>query len=121
MSCPDANDDLFSIAAARAARDASIQQVGENAEETWRRVALEMIKEVAMEREFFVSDDVQKKLRLRPVATHENRAMGAVMMKARRLHWIESTGRYVQSSQKQCHANTVTLWKSLLYVAEKRQ
>lgn len=111
MSFPD---DLFSLAAARASRDAAIEQVEENADDRWKRVALETVRQVAQEKDFFVSDDIQKKLKLLPVATHENRALGAVMMKARKLGWIESTGRYVQSAQKQCHANTVTLWRSLL-------
>jgi hypothetical protein len=108
------NDDLFSLPAARGARDDAIKRVGENAETIWKRVALECIHEVALRQEFFVSDDVQKVLRCRPVQTHENRALGAMIMKARKLGWIESTGVYVQSAQKQCHANTVTRWKSLL-------
>ncbi len=114
---PKPPDDLFDLAAARAARDNGMAQANENAEDQWKRAALACVHTVALRQASLVSDDVEKILREMPVETHEKRALGPIMLQARKKGWIESTGTYVQSSQKQCHANTVTLWRSLLFRA----
>ena len=42
---------------------------------------------------------------------NEQRAMGAVMTKARKLGVVESTGRYIKSRRPECHARPVMVWR----------
>lgn len=110
-------NDLFSLAAARIARDQALVQVDESADQAWKRVALEKVQEVARNHHVLTVDQVQELLKGEEVSTHEGRAMGAVIMQARRNGWIESTGTTVQSKQKHCHANPRTLWRSLIFMS----
>jgi len=104
----------FSVTAAREARDEAVQRVEDNADEEWKRAALEQVRAVAQRQQTLTVDDVQARMQILDVTTHEGRAMGAVMLEARRRGWIESTGRTTQSKQKQCHAGPRTVWRSLL-------
>ncbi len=104
----------FSLFASRAARDAAMDEAEENAYERWKRVALETIRQVALQKDFFTVDEVQELLQTRNVETHEGRAMGPMMLNARRLGWIETTHKTVQTTQKHCHASPTTLWRSRL-------
>jgi hypothetical protein len=104
----------MSLFAARGARDAAMEEAEENAHERWKRVAVSVIRRVALERDFLTVDHVQELMQMEKVETHENRAMGPMMLEARRRGWIESTRQTVQSVQKHCHANPRTLWRSRL-------
>lgn len=104
----------FSLFASRAARDAGMEQVEENAQERWKRIALGAAHHVALHKDFFTVDDVQEVLQTKDVETHDGRAMGPVMLEARRRGWIESTRTTVQTTQKHCHASPTTLWRSRL-------
>ena len=104
----------FSLRAARAARDAGMEQADESAHEKWKRIVMETIREVALQSDFFTVDRVVERVQIKGAETHENRAMGPMMANARRKGWIESTRQSVQSAQKHCHAGPRTLWRSLV-------
>ena len=104
----------FSLLGARGARDAAMEAAEENAYQKWKAEALKTIRRVALEMDFFTVDRVQELMQLTKLDTHDNRAMGPMMLEARRRGWIESTRQTVQSTQKHCHANPRTLWRSKL-------
>ena len=109
-----ADPDLFDLAAAKAARDAAMEQVDENADDDWKEVAFSVVIEVARVKAEFTVDDVQEQLANLAVSTHEGRAMGPVILRAVREKIIVSTGIHRPSRQVKCHANPTTLWRSLI-------
>ena len=58
-----------------------IQKAGVSADPQWRRVAKQIVREIAAEGNPFTSDDLWKRLDKEHVHTHEPRALGAIMMK----------------------------------------
>lgn len=99
---------------ARRADDA-VEQVGEAADPTWRRVALLAVEAVAVEREEFSTDHVWTYLEGCGVKTHEPRALGAIMRSARAKAVAAATDRYVPSTRPECHARPVRVWRSKVY------
>ncbi len=47
-----------------------------------------------------------------PVATHEGRALGPVMLRASERGWIENTGRVKKSLAVSRHRAPKTIWRS---------
>lgn len=97
---------------ARQARDHAVAQVDRNADERWKRAALETIRRLAQLLDEFTTDEVWGVLDGLDVDTHEPRALGAVMQTANRRGWISKTGRVRQSERPECHARDVTVWES---------
>lgn len=85
-----------------------------NAEDAWRDYALACVMEVAQSKEEFTSDDVRTLVRHSPFTTHDNRAMGGVMMTAvKKYGWMEKTGRSIPSLVG--HKSPLQIWKSNIY------
>jgi hypothetical protein len=73
------------------------------------------VQTVARRRIELTSDDVWVQLALTPhAATHDHRALGAVMRAAQRSGWITPTERFVQSDQPLRHRAPIRVWRSLL-------
>jgi hypothetical protein len=102
---------------ARQARDNSMAQVEENADEEWKRVARQAIQQVAKTRREFTSDAVLEIIESHkpPVWTHEPRALGPLMMAAMRQGLIQRTDRVVKSCDISRHAAEKRVWKSLVF------
>ena len=104
---------LFDHAAAQQARDGAISQVEANAGDSWKAGALEAVYACAMAYDEFIVDLVY---RFMPghLSTLDGRAMGAVMLRARRNGWIERTGRFELTAQVKSHRQPRGVWRSLL-------
>ena len=106
---------LFDWQQAQAARDAALAQVAAHAEPDWREQALEAVRRTAERLAIFTVDDVWDVGEL--PATRENRAVGAVMLRAARLGWIRATHRFVPTTRVASHGCPRRQWESLIYVA----
>jgi hypothetical protein len=110
--------DEYDARTARAARDEAIATVDEHAEEIWKLAALDVVYELARERDYFTTDAVWYLLDKRGIdPPHEERALGAVMRKAQIRGWIESTDRTKKSVRRRCHARDLRVWHGLIEVA----
>jgi hypothetical protein len=84
-----------------------------NANPSWRQAALTAIVRLASRRERFTSYDVVQELAKSNVTTHDLRAMGGVMLEAKELGLITSSG-LVRRNDVHTRGATI-LWESRLY------
>lgn len=104
--------------------DNQIETVGQNADPEWMRAAYAAVIRVARRQTRFTTDDVWLELHNASVAswgatgvwvqpaTHDHRAMGAVMRKAKKVGVCEPTGGYQPSTRDVCHGRPVRVWRS---------
>lgn len=107
-SRPDAARDLR---AAFAARDDAIDRVDQAADPAWKDAALAAVRRVAARQVELITDDVWAELGDGPA---EPRAMGPVMLAARRLGLVEPTDRTRQADRVVNHARPQRIWRSLI-------
>lgn len=115
----ESGDDLSreraAMAATKAATEAAIAQVDENADEAWKAAALEAIRLCALEHTEFTADEVWVRLAERPdLSTHEPAALGPVFLRAARAGWIHNTDRRRKRSILAQRHRELTIWASLL-------
>lgn len=95
---------------AKKARDSAIERADAAAPDDWKDAAYAAVEWCARNHQTFTVDEVQA--RLGDNKPPEGRAMGAVMVHAKRSGLIEPTGMYRPSTQPQCHANPRQVWKA---------
>jgi len=97
-------------------RDEAIARVDRNADDEWKRRALSVIEWLAHQTDEFTTDEVWDGLAglagFPGGATHEPRALGAMMKRAAKHGLIEATDRYRNSVRPECHARPVRIWAS---------
>lgn len=96
------------------ATEKGIERSLENAHEQWRAMALRCLLEVCKSNEFFTVNDVRDVVKKSHLKTHDNRAMGGVMVTGRKEGWLAPTGRTIPSVVG--HKVHIQVWKSLLYI-----
>ena len=96
-------------------RDISMGQVERNAHERWKEAAIEAIRITATINDSFIVDAVWPHIE-EGVMTHENRAIGPMMARAKKLGWIEPTTEFRLSIVPSHHATPRRVWKSLITV-----
>lgn len=96
-------------------RDNAIERVDKHADSDWKVLALETVKAVAQRFAEFSTDLVLAELANSPIRTHELRALGPVMLSARRAGYIEPTDRFENSNSVTRHKAPKRIWKSQLY------
>lgn len=105
---------IFDFVEAMEARDEALTRVDANADDDWKATALRAVGWLAMTQDRFTTDDVWAVLVDRKEATHEPRALGPIMLRARKLGYITGTTEYVLSMRPECHRNPKKVWRSLL-------
>lgn len=91
-----------------------IRQVEEHATDDWKQQALNAVEATCRRLETFISDDVwESGLK----ATSEDRALGPMLIVARKAGWCQKTDR-VRSS-KRSHMSGKPVWRSLIYKGEQ--
>ena len=100
----------------------SIQQSEVGANEEWKKMAMKVIYDLCFEKKEFTANDFTERIRLSPVKTHDQRAIGAMIRKAasKNYKWIENT--YKLATRYDPNANLgahVAIWKSLLFGTKK--
>lgn len=107
--------DLFNVEAAEAALTEAVERVERNAEAEWMDAALKAVKLVAEHRETFTSDAIWAVLaRWGVEQPHEERALGAVLRKAKTLGWCVTTNQTSRSVRPICHRRDLRVWRSLI-------
>jgi hypothetical protein len=99
-------------------RDEAIRRVAANTSEEFRDQARQVLHQVALEMAELTAEDVMDRL---TVETHDNRAMGAIMLWGTREGWIAKTDpeKFVQSRYPRRHKMDVRVWRSLVYLSTK--
>jgi len=116
--CPEPYPGAWSKTVARKARDEAITRVEENANPEWKRLAKFVIRDLALERTSFTTDDVWHLMEQRNNPTpHEPRALGALMKAAASAGFIAPTNQWVESSRAVNHSRPIKVWASLKYGA----
>ena len=81
----------------------------------WAKDAMTAVKNLAMREDEFTTDKVWEELETFSTAdTPEPRALGAIMVKARKLGYVLPTNTYANSSRVSCHNRPLRIWKSNL-------
>lgn len=93
---------------------AALDQVEENTDEDWAADALAAVQKTCIVLEEFISDDVWRVGQLD--STHEDRALGPVLLQAKRNRWCVKTDRMRPSLRS--HLSGKPVWKSLVCVKE---
>jgi hypothetical protein len=95
-------------------RDAALAQVEANANAEWFEVAIDSVRQIAVDNHFFTTDDVWDYLNKHwsHLSTHNNSAMGAVMRTASKRGIVSATDRYLESKRPSSHARPIRVWKS---------
>jgi hypothetical protein len=97
------------------AKEEAIALVASGMNPEWCDDALIAIKNLALREDEFTTDKVWEELgTFSTAATPEPRAMGAVMVKARKLGYVVPTNTYLNSSRVSCHNRPLRIWKSNL-------
>lgn len=76
----------------------------------WRKQALTILLSTALSHEFFTVNDFRDKIKESGIVTHDNRAMGGLMVTARGWGWIRSSGDEITS--KVGHKSKLQVWQS---------
>lgn len=105
--------------AAKAARDEGMQRAIDHADclcDTWSLRAFNWVHGYAQWHAEFMSEDVRMAAEKAPgfVAPPDNRAWGAVMIKAARAGLIERTG-YAQAKNPRVHCSVNAVWHSKVF------
>lgn len=106
-----AQGDLVDLVADIQARDEAVTRVASNADPEWIEHTLHVIWCLAVAQDEITTDDIWQTIG-DVAATHEPRALGAVMKKAAAKGWVSPTDRYRPSSRPACHARPVRIWAS---------
>ena len=85
-------------------------RVDRHADREWKDRALDTVREVCVELEYFHCDRVWD---AGLDSTKNDKALGPIMMKARRLGWCEKTDRVRPSIRS--HLSGKPVWKSLIW------
>lgn len=99
-----------SLLDALATRDEAIDRVEANAHDLWLAAARQVLEDLCATHDTITSDDLWLALADRDVATHEPRAMGAVLRQAARDGLISGTRQYRPSVRPECHARPIREW-----------
>jgi hypothetical protein len=111
MSGPDDRDDDTRDPGQRL-RDDALDRVERGAGDVWNAAALRAVRQIATQKEYFQAEEVWK---LVAPPENDNRALGAVMQRAKKAGICEPTDRLPRSHRPSKHASPTRLWKSLVY------
>ena len=93
----------------------AMEQVEENANEEFKRVAFKSIQTFALNKETITANDVWASLDLLGITTHDNRALGPIFKKAAKYGLIEKTNTTTKSNRCSRHCGDVRVWRSLVF------
>lgn len=92
----------------------AIKRVDENADDEWKQTALEAVRRTCEQLPEFISDDIWDQ---GLDSTREDRALGPILMKAKKEGWCVKTDRLRPSVRS--HLSGKPVWKSLLFQEEQ--
>ena len=106
--------DFNAVAAARARAEA-IATAEAGATEWWLDYALGVVRSVAKRQELLTTDDIWRDMvHQGDQESGEPRALGAVMLRAKREGLIAPTAMHKDSERAVCHGRPLRVWRSLV-------
>lgn len=105
----------LSLDDALAAQREAMRRADDHADPDWQSCALDCIRLICRTQAEFSADDIYKMLDEQPVKTHERRALGPMLTRARDEGLCESTARFQLSRRASRHGAPIRVWKSRLY------
>ena len=110
-SLPDASTREPAVISPQALADEAIARVGAHADQSWLDAAIGVVGALALLCDTFTTDDVWQMLDKREVTpTHEPRAMGAVMRRAKRAGVCAASDSYTPSTRPESHGRPIRVW-----------
>lgn len=94
-------------------RDLALERVESNAAQGWNDAALSAIVDASRLGDFTSDDAWESLAKAGAPLTHEPRAMGAAMMRAKRMGLIVPTEFWRQSRRPETHARPVRVWRAV--------
>ena len=91
----------------------ALDRVASGTEREWANAVLQIIHRTAETTAEFTTDAIWSQVTWRP-RDLEERAMGPLMIQARKEGWIASTERYIRTERSEGHRNPKRVWRSLL-------
>lgn len=99
-------------AAAKAKRDEAIHRVEEATPDEWKDHALSVVHELCLAQTEFTADDVWNNVSFKPA---NQKALGPVMRKARRLKYCEATNAVLNTTRASRNLGLIRVWHSLIH------
>ncbi len=93
--------------------DEAIQVGFDNANSTWKEIALENLRKLCISKEEISADDLRDSMVESSIGTHDRRAVGGLMRTAKKNGWCEPTGVHVPS--RYTHGHLHQIWRSKIY------
>lgn len=95
------------------AKQQGIELAYHHSDNDWKRAAKEQLFKVIKTNDEFTSDEIIMPLEARGIFTHDNRAIAAILLAAKRLGLIEPTGTQVKCKRPKRHNGWVALWRTV--------
>lgn len=93
-----------------------IQKGWDNARIAWREMALTTLYRLCVNNQFLTANDFGEEIMKNPLHTHDNRAIGGLIITARKLGWVRNTGQLEGRMSKRFNRGGMSsVWESLLY------
>lgn len=89
-------------------------RVEEHANDDFKVIGAQLLRDLARQKGSVTSNDLWELLDQRGITTHDNRAMGALFLRAAREGLLVKTSETVPSTRKSRHAGDVRVWRSLV-------
>jgi hypothetical protein len=90
----------------------AMQRVWDHANDHWKHLAYDAVRQLARTRQWFTTDDVWQLLAASNAATREHRAMGPVMLRAAKAGLIAKTDRVLPTTRPSANCRPVAIWLS---------
>lgn len=97
----------------------AIKKGYDNTRVEWKRMALQTIYKLCMQKEYFTANEFTRMIKDSPIKTYDNRAIGGAIKTAQRLGWVQGTGKKEYS--RAGHLTNIEIWKSLLFNNEPQR
>lgn len=102
------------------ARNAGMQQVDKHAHEAWKKRCLFVIQQLCQRNVTIDADMISAELSKYPEETHDNRAIGPMLTRAKKLGYCRPTNEFTRTTQKQCHGMPRRIWQSCIFQVPSR-
>lgn len=93
--------------------DEAVERGYDHAKAEWKMQALDVLYNVCRTMQEFTVNDFREQVKQLEAKTHDNRAMGGLMNTAKRLGWIESSGKSIPS--RVGHLVPIAIWRSKIF------
>jgi len=114
------SESIISQPTAWSEAERGMKQAEDHADEAWKDCMLRCVKQVAVRQGTLTTDDVHAAYEALPAGkptTHTDSAIGPVMVLARKMKLIKTTGQYIRSKRIPSHGKLIVVWESLLFNA----